>query len=78
MHFLTVIYTAYKSLAKWWWLFLGTSHFDMEGWQKYPPAVFPPGIKKKKFEKSHIFQFVMHSKDLYIYGKVMTHTLLQK
>ena len=41
---------ACKSLAKWWRLFLDTSHFDLEGWQKYPPAVFcgggriPPGI----------------------------------
>ena len=41
--FLVVIYTACKSLAKWWWLFLGTSHFDLEGWQKYPPAGFCGG-----------------------------------
>ena len=33
-----VIYTACKSLAKWWGLFLGTSHFDLEGGQKYPPV----------------------------------------
>ena len=33
MHFVIVIYTACKSLAKWWGLFLGTSHFDLEGWQ---------------------------------------------
>ena len=38
MHFLIVIYTACKSVAKWWWLLLGNSHFDLEGWQKYPPA----------------------------------------
>ena len=36
MHFLIVIYTACKSLAKWWGLFLGTSHFDWGGGQKYP------------------------------------------
>ena len=30
MHFLIVLYTACKSLAKWWRLFLGTSHFDLE------------------------------------------------
>ena len=40
MHFLIVIYTACTSLAKWWLLLLGTSHFDLEGWQKYPPAEF--------------------------------------
>ena len=49
MHFVIVIYTECKRLAKWWWLFLGTSHFDLEGWQKYPRldvvgGVFPPGI----------------------------------
>ena len=38
MHFVIVIYTACKSLAKWWRLFLGSSHFDLEGWQKYSPA----------------------------------------
>ena len=35
---LVVIYTACKSLATWWGLFLGTSHFDLEGGQKYPPV----------------------------------------
>ena len=35
-----VIYTACKSLAKWWGMFLGTSHFDLEGWQKNPPVGF--------------------------------------
>ena len=38
MHFLIVIYMACNSLANWWWLFLGTSHFDLDWWQKYPPA----------------------------------------
>ncbi len=36
MHFVIVIYTACKSLSKWWGLFLGTSHFDLEGWQNNP------------------------------------------
>ena len=40
MHFVIVIYTACKSLAKWWGLFLGTSHFDLEGWQNNPPVEF--------------------------------------
>ena len=45
MHFLIVIYTACKTLANWWWLFLGrpSSHFDLEEWQKYPPAGFCGG-----------------------------------
>ena len=76
MHFLIVIYTACKSLAKRWWFFLGTSHFYLEGWQKYPPArfsggVFPPGITNI-FKKSQLCQFLMDSKDLYIHGSVMT------
>ena len=33
-----VIYTACKSLAKMCRLFLGVSHFDLEGWQMYPPS----------------------------------------
>ena len=83
MHFLIVIYTACKSLAKWWWLFFGTSHFDLEEWQKYPPAGFcgagaySPGITNI-FDKSHLCQFSMDSKDLYIYGSVMKYTILQK
>ena len=40
MHFVIVIYTACKSLAKWWGLFLGTSHFELEGWQNNPPVGF--------------------------------------
>ena len=40
MHFVIVIYMACKSLAKWWGLFLGTSHFDLEGWQNNPPVGF--------------------------------------
>ena len=40
MHFLILIYTACKSLAKWWWLFLGTAHFDLEGWRRCPPLDF--------------------------------------
>ena len=40
MHFVIVIYTACKSLAKWWGLFLGTSHIDLEGWQNNPPVGF--------------------------------------
>ena len=43
MHFVIVIYTACKSLAKWWGLFLGTSHFDLEGWQNNPPVGFLGG-----------------------------------
>ena len=38
MHFVIVIYTACKSLAKWWGLLLGTSNFDLEGWQNNPPV----------------------------------------
>ena len=38
MHFSIVIYTACKSLAKMYRLFLSTSHFDLEGWQMYPPS----------------------------------------
>ena len=59
--FLIVIYTACKSLAKWWRLFLGTSHFDLEGLQKYPPAacygggVYPAEITNI-FSKSHLFE----------------------
>ena len=77
-----MIYTACKSLAKWWRLFLGTSHFDLEGWQKYPPAgfcggggVFPSGIKNI-FKKSHLCQFLMDSKDLYILGSVIKYVLV--
>ena len=82
MHFLIVIYTACKSLAKWWWLFLGTSHFDLEGWQKYPTGwilwgAYSPGIRNI-FKKSHLCQFLMDSKDIYIYGSIMTYTILQK
>ena len=40
MHFVIVIYTSCKSLAKWWGLFLGTSHIDLEGWQNNPPVGF--------------------------------------
>ena len=43
MYFVIVIYTACKSLAKMCRLFLGTSHFDLEGWQMYPPAEFCGG-----------------------------------
>ena len=38
MHFSIVIYTACKSLAKMYRLFLSTPHFDLEGWQMYPPS----------------------------------------
>ena len=63
-----VIYTACKSLAKMCRLFLGTSHFDLEGWQMYPPAAFcggriPPGIRNI-FKKSFLCQFLMDSNDL--------------
>ena len=44
MHFVIVIYTACKSLAKWWRLFLGTPHFDLEGWQNNPPVGFFRGV----------------------------------
>ena len=71
MHFSFVIYTACKSLAKMYRLFLSSSHFDLEGWQMYPPAgfcggVFPPGITNI-FKNSHICQFLMDSNDLYIF-----------
>ena len=57
-----MIYTACKSLAKWWRLFLGISHFDLEGWQKYPPAGFcggayPPLELKISLKKSHFCVF---------------------
>ena len=81
MHFLIVIYTACKILAKWWWFFLGTSHVDLEGWQKCPPAGFcgrgtypPPGITHI-FTNSHICQFLMDSKDLCICKSAMIHTI---
>ena len=44
MHFSIVIYTACKSLAKMYRLFLSTSHFDLEGWKMYPPAGFCGGV----------------------------------
>ena len=76
MHFVIVIYTACKSLAKWWGLFLGTSHFDLEGWQNNPPldlsgGAFPPGITNV-FKKSNLCKFLMDSKYLYICGSVKT------
>ena len=83
MHFVIVIYTACKSLAKWWGLFLGTSHFDLEGWQNNPPvgffrgAHYPPGITNI-FKKSNLCNFVMDSKDIYICASVKTYTILQK
>ena len=83
MHFVIVIYTACKSLAKWWGLFLGTSHIDLEGWQNNPPVgffrggAFPPGITHI-FKKSNLCKFVMDSKDIYICGSVKTYTILQK
>ena len=60
MYFLIVIYTACYSLAKWWGLTLDTSHFDLEGRQKYSPVgicggggAFPPGISNI-FKKNRI------------------------
>ena len=44
MHFVIVIYMACKSLAKWWGLFLGTSHIDLEGWQNNPPVGIFRGV----------------------------------
>ena len=66
-----VIYMACKSLAKLWGLFLGTSHFDLEGGQKYPPLEFVGGGHSPLelqiyLKKSHLCQFLMDSKDLYI------------
>ena len=63
-----MVYTACKSLAKWSELFLWTSHFDLEGVQKYPPVGIcggriPPGITNI-FKKSHLCQFLMYSKYL--------------
>ena len=71
MHFLIVIYTACKSLAKWWGLFLGTSHFDWGGGRSIPTLEFVggallPGITNIFLKKSHLCQFLMDSKDLYI------------
>ena len=83
MHFLIVIYTACKSLAKWWGLFIGTSHFDWKGGRSIPllefvgGGAFPPGITNI-LKKSHLCQFLMDSKDLYIFGSAMTYTILQK
>ena len=77
-----MIYTACKSLAKWWGMFLGTSHFDLEGWQKNPPVGFlgsaPPGITNnlKKIESLYIlngFERSIHlwiGKDIYNFTKI--------
>ena len=56
--------------------------FGRGGGQKYPPVgicggAFPPGISNI-FRKSHLCQFVMDSKDLYICRSAMTYTILQK
>ena len=64
MHFVIVIYTACKSLAKWWGLFLGTSHFDLEGWQNNPPVRFFREAHSHLeftniFKKSNLCKFVM-------------------
>ena len=40
-------------------------------------GAFPPGISNI-FKKSHLCQFVMDSKDIYICRSVMTYTILQK
>ena len=74
-----MIYTACKSLAKWWGMFLGTSHFDLEGWQKNPPVGFFRGAHSPlelqiSLEKSNLCKFLMDSKDLYIRGSVKTYT----
>ena len=82
MHFVIVIYTACKSLAKWWGLFLGTSHFDLEGWQNNPPVGFFRGahspVESQILKKINLCTFLMDSKDLYICGSVKTYTILQK
>ena len=82
MHFLIVIYTACKSLAKWWGLFLGTSHFDLVGGRSIPRwnlwGGIPPWNDKYLLKKSHLCKFLMDSKDLYICGSAMTYTILQK
>ena len=84
MHFVIVIYTACKSLAKWWGLFLGTSHFDLEGWQNNPPVGFFRGayspvelqIFVKKIESLYIFNGFERSihlwigKDIYNFTKI--------
>ena len=41
--FLIVIYTACYGLATWLGLFLGTSHFDLEGGRSIPPLEFVGG-----------------------------------
>ena len=82
MHFVIVIYTA--CLAKWWGLFLGTSHFDLEGWQNNPRVGFFRGahspvelqILKKKIESLYIFNGFERSihlwigKDIYNFTKI--------
>ena len=84
MHFVIVIYTACKSLAKWWGLFLGTSHIDLEWWQNNPPPLdFFRGAHSPlelhiSLKKSNLCKFLMDSKDLYICGSVKTYTILQK
>ena len=62
MHVVNVIYTACKCLAKLWGLFLGTSHFDSEGWQNNPPldflgGAFPPGITHIFIKKSESLNY---------------------
>ena len=79
-----MIYTACKSLAKWWGMFLGTSHFDLEGWQNNPSRwIFlggriPPWNYKylKKIESLYIlngFERSIHlwiGKDIYNFTKI--------
>ena len=85
MHFVIVIYTACKSLANWWGLFLGTSHFDSEVWQNSPPPPpvgpfggrIPPELQIS-FKKWNLCKYLMVSKYLYISGSVKTYTIFQK
>ena len=46
-------------------------------WNLWGGGAFPPGISNI-FQKLHLCQFLMDSKDLYICGSAMTYTILRK
>ena len=83
MHFLIVIYTECKSLAKWWGVVPWYLPLRFGRGQKYPPlecgggGSFPLELQIS-LKKSHLCQFLMDSKDLYICGSAMLYTILQK
>ena len=85
MHFVIVIYTACKSLATRWGLFLGTPPPPTSIWKggrTIPPLDFLggriPPWNYKYLKKSNLCNFLMDSKDLYICESVKTYTILQK